>query len=90
MCNGEASTKEKESTTSADAAAGSSKDKKDAEESSCCILVSGLSSNTRAANLKTSFDKVVCRNANAKVECFQGLLNLPKSNCEILYQLNEE
>ena len=80
QANGEASTKEKESTTSADAAAGSSKDKKDAEESSCCIWVSGLSSNTRAADLKTSFAKVVCRSAkaNAKVECFQGLLNLSK------------
>jgi len=81
QANGEASTKEKESTTSADAATGSSKDKKDAEESSCCIWVSGLSSNTRAADLKTSFAKVVCRSgkANAKVVGkLQGLLNLPK------------
>ena len=80
--NGEASTKEKESTTAdAAAVAGSSKDKKDAEESSCCIWVSGLSSNTRAADLKTSFAKVLCRSvkANAKVVGkLQGLLNLPK------------
>ena len=70
--NGEASTKEKESTTAdAAAAAGSSKDKKDAEESSCCIWVSGLSSNTRAADLKTSFAKVVCRSANSKVESYK-------------------
>ena len=71
QANGEASTKEKESTTSADAATGSSKDKKDAEESSCCIWVSGLSSNTRAADLKTSFAKVVCRSANSKVESYK-------------------